>query len=194
MKVVEIFDSIQGEGCFMGAYVTFIRLAGCNLKCPFCDEADKYDKAEDMSMSRILFHAKQHIVVITGGEPTTNKELGYLIHCLKEAGHKVHIETNGTNELPLVTPDWVTVSPKREGNFACRSIPSEIKFVVDEELQWADVRKVHDQCPTVIVWLQPCDGPAIEESMKKIMGWMIEWGSLGWLRAGIQLHKFYGAQ
>ena len=49
MKVVEIFESMQGEGHWMGIQCTFVRLAGCNLKCPFCDEASKYEKAEEMS-------------------------------------------------------------------------------------------------------------------------------------------------
>lgn len=194
MKVVEIFDSIQGEGCWMGAYVTFIRLPGCNLKCPFCDEHSKYDQAEDMEVSTILRNVNQHIVVITGGEPTINEELGYLIHCLKEAGHQVHIETNGTNPLPLVKPDWVTVSPKREGNFACVPTPNELKFVVDEDFQWSDVHRIHDKYPDVIVWLQPCDGPYIHKSKEKIMQWMETWGMVRWLRAGIQLHKYYDAR
>lgn len=194
MKVVEIFDSIQGEGCWIGAYVTFIRLSGCNLRCPFCDEASKYDQAEDMAISTILRNVNQRIVVITGGEPTTNGELGYLIHCLREAGHQVHIETNGTNEMPLVKPDWVTVSPKREGGFKCVPTPNELKFVVDKDLMWIEVRQVHDKYPDAIVWLQPCDGPDIEESKAKISQWMETWGMLGWVRAGIQLHKWYGTR
>ena len=191
MRVVEIFDSIQGEGCWMGAYVTFIRLPGCNLKCPFCDEHSKYDNATDIAVSTILRNVNQHIVVITGGEPTINGELGYLIHCLKEAGHQVHIETNGTNPLPMVKPDWVTVSPKRESGFKCVPEPNELKFVVDEDLKWIEVRQVHDMYPDAIVWLQPCDGPSIEESKAKIGQWMETWGSLRWVRAGIQLHKYY---
>lgn len=194
MKVVEIFDSIQGEGCWIGTYVTFIRLPGCNLKCPFCDEALKYDQAEEMAMSTILRNVNQHIVVITGGEPTINKDLGYLIHCLKEAGHQVHIETNGTNKMPMVKPDWVTVSPKRESSFVCVPVPNELKFVVDMDLKWSDVHRIHDKYPEAIVWLQPCDGPDIEESKAKIFQWMETWGMLGWVHAGIQLHKYYGTR
>lgn len=191
MRVVEIFDSIQGEGCWMGAYVTFIRLPGCNLKCPFCDEHSKYDNAADMAVSTILRNVNQHIVVITGGEPTINKELGYLIHCLQEAHHQVHIETNGTNEMPLVKPNWVTVSPKSESGFKCVPVPNELKFVVDMDLQWSTVQQIHDKYPDAVVWLQPCDGPWLEQSKVKIMQWMETWGSLSWVRAGIQLHKFY---
>ena len=186
MKVVEIFDSIQGEGCWQGVYVTFIRLPGCNLKCPFCDEASKYDNAVDMEVSTILRNVNQHIVVITGGEPTINGELGYLIHCLREAGHQIHIETNGTRPIPVIKPDWITVSPKREGDFACVPKPNELKFVVDADLTWPEVRKVHDIYPDTIVWLQPCDGPWLEQSKVKIMQWMETWGSLSGVRAGIQ--------
>ena len=60
MKVVEIFDSMQGEGEYMGIMCTFVRFAGCNLSCPFCDEAKKYSKAKEMSIEKIVKKCKQN--------------------------------------------------------------------------------------------------------------------------------------
>ena len=74
MKVIEIFESIQGEGVHIGKAVTFLRLAGCNLHCPWCDTKESWgDVGEEMTIAEILEKVNSYrssIVVITGGEPT----------------------------------------------------------------------------------------------------------------------------
>lgn len=189
MKVVEIFDSMQGEGEYMGVMCTFVRFPGCNLQCPFCDEHEKYSKAVEMDIPDIVAKCNYNIVVLTGGEPTLQPLLNDLVDALHAAYHLVHIETNGTNLVPK-TLDWVTCSPKAPlFNMTCR--PNEVKLVVDEDLNYnkavAITLAVRDR-----VWLQPCDGPWIEESKKRITEWIAKSPDL--FRAGIQLHKYYEVQ
>lgn len=187
MKVVEIFDSMQGEGEFMGIMCTFVRFAGCNLSCSFCDEAKKYSKAKEMSIEKIVKKCKQKIVVLTGGEPTIQPQLKELVAALHSAGHSVHIETNGTNYVPCEV-DWVTVSPKAP-KYECKGVSglhNEIKLVVSKDLTLKQALEHTGDQP---VWLQPCDGPWLEQSKKTIVKWIKKYPDL--FRAGIQLHKYY---
>lgn len=184
MKVVEIFDSMQGEGEFMGIMCTFVRFAGCNLSCPFCDEAKKYDKAKEMSIEKIVEKCKQNIVVLTGGEPTIQPQLKELVETLQATHHLVHVETNGTNYVPCEV-DWVTVSPKAP-KYECKCLHNEVKLVVSKDLT---LKQALAHAGGQFVWLQPCDGPWLEQSKKTILKWIKKYPDL--FRAGIQLHKYY---
>ncbi len=189
MKVVEIFDSMQGEGYWQGIYCTFVRFAGCNLTCPFCDEHTKYEQAQDMELEEIVTQCKQLHIVLTGGEPTLQPLLKTLITHLQKSGHIVHIETNGTN--PVTVEDvWVTCSPKPQNSFKINTRCDEIKLVVDGVLtleKAMEIAKEH----RMIVYLQPCDGPDIKDSKAQIQEWITKEPTL--FRAGIQMHKWYGA-
>lgn len=187
LKIVEMFDSIQGEGVWMGTMCTFIRLPGCNYACPFCDtDFAKADVYFDTDTENLQKH-----VVITGGEPSIFPRIEKLIHELKLDGHYVHVESNGTDALKLAEADWITISPKRDEWRKTRKAPNwrkclynELKLVVDDkfdENEW--LRENH------VIWLQPCDGPYLEESKKRIMQIVKEHPSK--FRAGIQLHKYY---
>lgn len=134
MKVVEIFASIDGEGRFAGIPAIFIRLAGCNLKCTWCDSKYAWSKDEliysELSVNEIVsivdkLHQKYGIthVTLTGGEPLISKDVDSLIDRLTdrsfdEPQYIVNIETNGAvNLIPwaskyrnkndiLFTMDW----------------------------------------------------------------------------------------
>lgn len=197
MKVVEIFESMQGEGENMGIPCVFIRLAGCNCDCDFCDEKQKYDKAQDMSIKEIVDMVNLHsclYTVITGGEPTLHKDLPDLTNALFQSGHFVCMETNGI--LPYVDSHvmHITVSPKGPkwdiglNMHDNRCNVREVKLVVDDKLTFEKAVNVAVQT-SMRVWLQPCDGPYIEESKKKIVEWLYRAPSK--FRAGIQLHKYY---
>ena len=114
MRVNEIFYSIQGEGRYTGTPAIFIRLAGCNLRCDFCDtEHQPYqDLTEEEIMRQIADFPTSH-VVITGGEPMLQITQS-LIHRLRNgAGKFVQVETNGTIPIKCYLPvDWITCSPK----------------------------------------------------------------------------------
>ncbi len=186
MKVVEIFDSIQGEGQWMGVMRTFVRFAGCNLKCPFCDEAAKYGQAKEMTIPEIVASCKQHGIVLTGGEPTIQAELPALIDALHADNHAIAIETNGTNEVAS-RDVWITCSPKAPDYRVCKH--NEIKLVVDEQLTFEKAKEIAE-AENEFVWLQPCDGPSLIESKQRIIEWITKEPNL--FRAGIQLHKWYG--
>lgn len=187
MKVVEIFDSMQGEGKYIGIMCTFVRFAGCNLNCSFCDEAKKYSKAKEMSIPDIVAKCSQTIVILTGGEPTIQLGLEELVSALHMNGHSVHIETNGINDVPH-NIDWVTVSPKAP-KYRVTPLADELKLVVSEDLSLEQALKIAalKPCP---IWLQPCDGPWLEQSKKRILEWIKKCPDH--FRAGVQLHKYYG--
>lgn len=133
--VLEIFTSLQGEGFHMGKGTTFIRLAGCNLRCSWCDTQTAFDIAQASKMSAMeivsTYKIPHHHVVITGGEPTMYN-LKPLVTELHKLDKYVAIETNGTNPVPPEWGiDWITVSPKPESNYTLQCKANELKYVVD---------------------------------------------------------------
>jgi len=131
MRLIEIFYSIQGEGPAMGRPATFVRLAGCNLRCQGCDTDDR--TVQELSAAEVMMSIRSRRVVITGGEPTLQMEpLSELISLLHSRGNEIHIETNGTNPIPqdiLEKIHYAVVSPKQGSNF-------HLNF-------WAGKRNVH---------------------------------------------------
>jgi len=119
MRLIEIFYSIQGEGPAMGRPATFVRLAGCNLRCEGCDTEDKLCK--ELSIAQVMVSVESRRVVITGGEPTLQmEELSELISLLHAKGKEIHIESNGTNLIPeeiLEKIHYAVVSPKHGSDF-----------------------------------------------------------------------------
>lgn len=115
MLVNEIFHSLQGEGYHSGTPAVFVRLSGCNLRCPFCDT--QHAGGTEMSEPEIVAAVKSlcpvlrsPLVVVTGGEPALQLTPS-LVDTLHAAGCRVAVETNGTLHLPG-NVDWVTLSPK----------------------------------------------------------------------------------
>ena len=102
-KVNEIFYSLQGEGWWTGTPMVFVRLSGCNLKCPWCDTDHR--NGVEMSADEILSKVREasqglcRRVCITGGEPLLQLDRA-LVKTLRDAGLKLHLETNGTLPLP----------------------------------------------------------------------------------------------
>lgn len=110
----EIFYSLQGEGFHTGRPAVFVRFAGCNLRCPFCDT--DFSHSEPMTAEQIarrVFDYSTHphtLIVLTGGEPSLQVD-NELVEALHAHQQTVTIETNGTRPVPD-NIDWVTVSPK----------------------------------------------------------------------------------
>jgi 7-carboxy-7-deazaguanine synthase len=104
VRVSEIFRSIQGESYLAGLPCTFIRLAGCNLRCAWCDTAYAQDPAsgKDMSVHEIVREIRSRgadLVEITGGEPLLQPETASLMRILLDMGARVLLETNGTFDV-----------------------------------------------------------------------------------------------
>jgi 7-carboxy-7-deazaguanine synthase len=99
LKVNEIFYSIQGESSLAGRPCTFIRLAGCNLRCKYCDTDYAYGNGILMSKDQVLRTVAKYdcpLVLITGGEPLMQEESFPLMDALLEHEYQVMLETNGS--------------------------------------------------------------------------------------------------
>jgi 7-carboxy-7-deazaguanine synthase len=100
MKLIEIFKSIQGEGKSQGKPAIFIRLAGCNLDCNWCDTPQSHVDGRELDNDEIIRMVKEsggQDICITGGEPLLQlSELKLLLSRLSRLGYSIEIETNGT--------------------------------------------------------------------------------------------------
>ncbi|HOL21561.1 MAG TPA: 7-carboxy-7-deazaguanine synthase QueE [bacterium] len=133
-EISEIFYSIQGEGLLQGLPVVFIRLAGCNLRCGFCDTKYAWEKGKRKDVKRIVKEIERYPVkrvCITGGEPFL-QELSPLLDTLKRKKYYVAVETNGTIWQDIRV-DWLTISPKREAlRFSLYGYDERFLKVADE--------------------------------------------------------------
>lgn len=131
-QVAETFYSLKGEGDWTGTPMSFIRLAGCNLNCEWCDTA--YNVAVKRTLESLVeevLSRSTRKVVITGGEPALQDTQPLVVELRK---HKVkcHVETNGT--LPMhMDWDWIAVSPKgpvEKLDPLVMQMASEVKFII----------------------------------------------------------------
>lgn len=112
-RIVEIFETLQGEGYNTGMPSVFIRFGKCNLACPWCDT--NYNQYGSRTLSDILAAVRQFSaknIIITGGEPTIQPHIGVLLDTLKSEGYFLAIETNGLKPVPPQI-DYIATSPKR---------------------------------------------------------------------------------
>lgn len=113
MRINEIFYSIQGEGFHAGRPAVFVRFAGCNLKCDFCDTNHQpYKEYSEDEIVREIASYNANFVVLTGGEPTLQltESLIDKIHAIRDDMY-IAIESNGTHHFDYAY-DWLTISPK----------------------------------------------------------------------------------
>ncbi|GAG87431.1 unnamed protein product, partial [marine sediment metagenome] len=113
MQVSEIFYSLQGEGFLAGVPSVFVRLAGCPLRCKWCDTKYAWDETAGMhySIEKIVQTVQQtqsKFVVITGGEPMINIDLPQLAKSLKARGKHITIETAGIAFIPDLACDLMS--------------------------------------------------------------------------------------
>ena len=171
-SINEIFYSIQGEGRNTGMPAWFIRFAGCNLSCSWCDTdySIKLNYQEKDILEEINENQCKN-VVLTGGEPAL-QNLKPLLLKLKEAGYYVAIETNGTRELLQYRIegllDWVAVSPKELPiNVDC--VIDEIKVVWPSEImEKPDIFNYLEEIPAFYYYLQPRDDKLREQNEQNI--------------------------
>ncbi len=95
--IVEIFNSIQGEGLFVGEMQTFVRFSGCNLNCAFCDTNHKKEISKEMTaeeLANTLKEKEARTVSLTGGEPLLHSD--FIKELTKKYSANYYLETNGT--------------------------------------------------------------------------------------------------
>ena len=201
LRTAEVFASLQGEGLRQGEATLFIRLAGCRLRCRFCDTRSAWSGGTFLSVEQLLARLGRvkkaypaSWVCLTGGEPL-EQDVRELARALKKEGYKIQVETNGLfyQKLPV---DWYTISPK-PGAYAVRReyrrLAREVKLVVTRELTFKALQKTRRDFPeNVPILLQP-------QSMEK---WSMAKGlnlldrglraGLTNLRLSLQVHKVLG--
>ena len=154
IEICELFYSIQGESSYAGYPCFFIRFAGCNLRCSYCDTRYAYEgEHQSYSVELILAEMERYpgvLVEITGGEPLQQQGVYPLMTGLLAAGRTVLLETNGSLSLEAVPRAVVKIMDvKCPGssmhgkmnfdNFAFLNPQDEIKFVISsrEDYKWA---------------------------------------------------------
>ena len=161
LPVMEYFYTIQGEGFYSGRAAFFIRLAGCDVGCVWCDVKESWDHEAhpnltiDFIIEEVL-KSKTDFVVITGGEPAMY-DLTTLINRLKDHKIETAIETSGCYEL-IGNIDWYCFSPKKfkKPTEEAYTKANELKVVISHpsDFQWAEEHavKVNLECK---LYLQP---------------------------------------
>lgn len=194
LPLMESFYTIQGEGFHQGKAAWFIRLAGCDVGCVWCDVKESWDASSHplVSIERMAADAAAcpaDLAVVTGGEPLMHP-LGDLTRLLHENGMRTHIETSGVHPL-TGNWDWICLSPKK---FKAPlpdicSLAHELKVVIyhKSDFRWAEEYAARVS-PSCRLFLQPewsrADRvtPLITAYVKEHPRWMIS----------LQLHKYMG--
>ncbi len=203
--VVETFHSLQGEGVHAGRSAFFIRLAGCDVGCPWCDTKHSWPEAAhprrplaDLAAEATAAAAAgAAFVVITGGEPL-QQPLDALCAALAAAGLPLHLETSGVGELSGRF-DWVTLSPKPHRPPAATLLArcDELKVVVTSpaDLSFAEAMAAEagrlrpPAAPGPGLLLQPAwDEPAAQELAVAYVRAHPAW------RLSLQSHKWLGVR
>ncbi|HLP45961.1 MAG TPA: 7-carboxy-7-deazaguanine synthase QueE [Candidatus Deferrimicrobium sp.] len=200
LRINEIFWSFQGEGLRVGVPSIFLRLAGCTLKCSYCDTKYAWEQGRWMPLAEILSEiAKQKKkypasqVVITGGEPL-EQDLVDLVGALKSQDYFIAIETSGVEYADLAI-DWWTVSPKDVSDYAInkelQKRIDEVKLIVNENLTIDVIKRIRALGDYFTIFLQPdsSDNHKFENTFYLFEQCQLE-GLLD-IRPGIQLHKVY---
>ncbi len=220
LRINEIFYSIQGESSRMGLPCIFVRLAGCHLRCTYCDTAYAFHEGGAMSIDAIVDRVASHpctLVEITGGEPLLQKGVFALMRRLCDAGNTVLVETSGACDInggggadgcdervirimDLKTPGSGESHRNDWNNIARLRRTDEVKFVICDRLDYEWARTIieeHDLTERVGSVLmsavfEQAPGTDISGKPGLAMRELAEWILADGLRVRMQaqLHKF----
>lgn len=161
LKIYECFTSLQGESTHAGKLCFFIRLAGCPLRCSYCDTRKAQDPAAGVERSEdelleFACGSGSGLVEVTGGEPLAQKETPELCAALLAAGFRVLVETNGAFDCSVLPEgvirilDFKTPSSGESGrmylpNYRKLRKSDEVKFVIGDEADYHfSVKKIRE--------------------------------------------------
>jgi 7-carboxy-7-deazaguanine synthase len=202
MKIVEIFRSLQGEGTNQGKPCLFIRLAGCNLKCHWCDTPGSRSGGREMGLDAVLeqvWRINPPYVCVTGGEPLLQAdELEHLLISLHKRGAAIDIETNGTVDFSRFQPyasicmDVKCPSSGEQSNLSLLDkirTQDSVKFVVKDETDCEYAREVmRTHRIAGEIFLSPVTGTDYTKISKFILVNNLP------VRMQVQLHKIIGVK
>lgn len=198
-RIVEIFETLQGEGFNTGMPSIFIRFGKCNLACPWCDT--NYNQFEMMSLADILENLRQFSarnIIITGGEPTIQPQIEILLNVLKQQGYFLAIETNGLKPVPPQI-DYIATSPKRlyQKNYLKHHIPTadEVRIVVDGDVL-AFCEQIENSIQSERYYLSPCEKNGEMNMLETItqLGLLNQRPNKPRWQLSIQTHKIAGIE
>lgn len=196
-KINEIFYSLQGEGLWVGTPMLFIRMAGCNYKCEFCDT--DYSHKLTLSIEGILKYVRgvpTKDICITGGEPFL-QDLNPLVSTLHKKVRSIYIETNGfllsrIKDLGSIRP-WIVCSPKEPIKEDDWDFVNEFKWLLgDGKDLWKDL--IDKNLYHLVAWnfIQPVWDKDREKRIKNYKDAIKLVKENPKLRLSVQLHKFIG--
>lgn len=217
MQIIEIYKSLQGESSFTGLPCVFVRLAGCNLRCHWCDSEYTFTGGEKMSLQQVAEEVHRllpggGLVEITGGEPLLQeRELVPLVKHLIEGGYTLLLETSGERSLAGVPPSvFKIVDVKcpdsgagdsfRLANLDCIGIRDEVKFVIASRADYEFARDFTARHQLAGKVANVIFSPAFDKLAKgsrdvshclldpgELAGWILQDGLP--VRLGLQIHK-----
>lgn len=204
LRVYETFLSLQGESTFAGRLCYFIRLAGCNLRCSYCDTgvAQPFDAGSDVEIEELVRRAVASgspLVEVTGGEPLAQPGTPVLLTALLDEGLEVLLETNGAVAVDQVPegvhriidyklPSSGMAERMLAANFQALTPDDEVKFVIGGRADYDFAKKViveydlASQTPNLLY--SPVWGSV---GFEELASWVIEDRLPG--RMQIQMHK-----
>lgn len=206
--VHELYVSVQGESSFVGLPCTFVRTAGCNLRCSWCDTTQAFRGGTKRAVDAVLADALATgtpLVEVTGGEPLLQPGVLPLLRGLCDAGRTVLLETSGERDIGAVDPrvhrivDLKAPASGESHRVRWANIPlltprDEVKFVLADraDYEWArDAIRTHDLGARVgNVLVSPVHGRMDPQAL---VAWLLE-DALP-VRMQVQLHKvIWGAE
>lgn len=202
LRLIEVYASVQGESTWVGLPCVFIRLAGCNLRCTWCDSTYTFTGGTPRSIDDVIEEACGFgidMIEITGGEPLVHRQAIPLMERLVARGKRVLLETSGSRDISSVPPEVhiiLDLKPPDSGeeranrweNLPLLKAKDEVKFVLASrrDYEWArDVVRAHALTDRCTVLFSPAFGLV---EAKDIVAWILEDGLK--VRFQLQLHKF----
>jgi organic radical activating enzyme len=200
--VVELFESVQGEGANAGLLVSFLRLGGCNLSCQWCDtDSSVFQMMDIPAILKRLSAFRVRRLILTGGEPLIHPSLETLLASLKESGYWIALETNG-----LINPisqlrrflDYIATSPKAHATSGYQDDrmirhADEVRIVVDGDV-FEFCKEMRAKIEAKHYFLSPCfrDGKMnVSETLSLLKRLNTEQHESPW-RLSLQTHKLIG--
>jgi 7-carboxy-7-deazaguanine synthase len=202
MRISEIYVSVQGETQYAGLPCTLVRTTGCDLRCGYCDSEFAFYGGQELTLDQIAAEVGRlaaPLVLLTGGEPMLQREIGALAERLLGEGYRVMIETSGAHPIDRLPAAVVRiVDVKTPGSGEAHRIRWEVldglrrqdaaKFVVTDEADYrwaADVILSRRLAERTEVLLSPVHGRL---DPRELVGWMLRDRLPA--RLNLQLHKY----